>query len=60
MKKYTAICGSGDAAENGIWTQDYKRQVLSARELHALGVELSEAIYHDWSDAAIDALVEAQ
>jgi hypothetical protein len=54
MINYTGIWGSDEA---GIWTKGYRRQVLSARELGKLGVDLVTVIRHDWSDAAIDDLI---
>ena len=57
MKNYTAVSGSSDAGENGIYTMGYDAMVLSSRELDKLGVSLSRVVYADWSDTAIEDLV---
>ena len=57
MKNYTAISGSSDAGENGIYTLGYGTMVLSARELDKLNVQLSRVVYADWSDTAIKSLI---
>lgn len=57
MKKYTGVWGSGDAGANGIYTEDCNEQVLDARALDKLGIELVAVIRNDWSDTAIDGLI---
>lgn len=57
MKNYTAIHGSQDAGENGIYTLGYGRMVLSSRELSKLGVNLIRVIANDWSDSTIRDLI---
>lgn len=57
MKKYTGIWGSGDAGANGIYTKNYREQVLSSYALHRLGIELVTVIKNDWSDTTIESLI---
>jgi hypothetical protein len=57
MKKYTGVWGSGDAGENGIYTQGYGEQVLSSRELDKLGIELIDVISRDYADSTIESLI---
>lgn len=57
MQKFDAIWGSGDVAENGIYTADFKHQVLSARELRLMDIDLVRVIGNDWSDEAIENLI---